>query len=61
MYSYKKDIEVIDSVDVIVAGAGPAGISAAVAAALSIKRNVSPRNLHASDVRNTLINKGIEL
>ncbi|MBQ8869117.1 MAG: FAD-dependent oxidoreductase [Oscillospiraceae bacterium] len=33
MYCYKNDIEVIESVDVIVAGAGPAGICAAVAAA----------------------------
>ncbi len=33
MYCYKNDIEIIENVDVIVAGAGPAGICAAVAAA----------------------------
>lgn len=33
MYLYKNEIEIIDTVDVLVAGAGPAGICAAVAAA----------------------------
>ena len=33
MYSYKKELEIIDDVDVLVAGGGPAGICAAVSAA----------------------------
>ena len=33
MYSYKNEIEEIAAVDVLVAGGGPAGICAAVAAA----------------------------
>ena len=33
MYCYKNDIEIIDNIDIIAAGAGPAGICAAVAAA----------------------------
>lgn len=33
MYSYKNEIEIIDTVDVLVAGAGPAGVCAAISAA----------------------------
>lgn len=37
------------------------GEAAGIAAALSIKENVMPRNLHIRKIRDVLINKGIEL
>ena len=58
---YQRILKVRKEYDVLVAGAGPAGICAAVAAALCAKKNCDTRNLQISELQETLCRKGIDL
>lgn len=57
MLKYEKCFNEIQKKDIVVVGAGPAGI----AAALSVKENVTPRELDAQKIRDALKEKGVEL
>jgi len=56
-----RNIPVMAETDVLVVGSGPAGLSAALAAAVSVKDNVDCRDVNISTVQKLLIKQGVRI